>query len=271
MIGAIAGDIIGSVYEAHSIKTTEFPLFVAKSTFTDDSVLTLGIAKALLFRKKRRKKYTKNEIRQIYKENIRNLGIKYPNAGYGGTFYKWLFKKIDKPYNSYGNGSAMRVSPIGFAFNSVEKVLNEAKYSAEITHNHPEGIKGAQAVALSIFLARKGFKKKEIKNEIEKRFEYNLNKRVNNIRKSYGYDISCQGSVPEAIITFLESKNYEDSIRLAISIGGDSDTIACINGGIAQAYYKKIPKKIITKVLYHLDITLKKILIDFNKGFKVSQ
>ena len=271
MIGSIAGDIIGSIYEFHSIKTTEFPLFVTESKFTDDSVLTLGIAKALLFRKKSRKKYNENEIREIYKENIRSIGLRYPTAGYGGTFHNWLFMKIDKPYNSYGNGSAMRVSPIGFAFNSVEEVLNEAKYSAEITHNHPEGIKGAQAVALSILLARNGFKKNEIKNEIEKRFKYDLNKSVNDIRISYGFDITCQGTVPEAIITFLESKDYEDSIRQAISIGGDSDTIACINGGIAQAYYKKIPKDIITNVLNHLDSTLIKILIDFNKEFNVLQ
>src|SRR5450759_2824672 len=185
----------------------------------------------------------------------------FPKAGFGPDFKTWIFSDDPKPYNSYGNGSAMRVSPVGFAFETIVDVLNEAKRSAEITHNHPEGIKGAQAVASAVFLAKKGSTKKEIRNYIESNFNYNLNRRIFDIRPLYNFDISCQGSVPEAIIAFLESNDFENAIRLAISIGGDSDTIASITGSISEAYYKDIPEEIINTVIKLLPDDLHNVLI----------
>jgi ADP-ribosylglycohydrolase len=235
MIGAIAGDIIGSIFEGHAMKSTQFPLFSPYSRFTDDTVLTVAIADSIL------KKVD-------YATSLKTFGQKYPNAGYGSSFFKWIYAAESTPYNSWGNGSAMRVSPVGFAFNSKEDVLHQAKESAKVTHNHPEGIKGAQATALAVFLARSGKNKASIKQEISHRFAYNLNRTLDQIRPDYSFDISCQGSVPEAIIAFLESKDFEDAIRKSISLGGDSDTIACIAGGIAQAYYRDIPIEIISNV-----------------------
>jgi len=224
MIGAIAGDIIGSVYEADPIKTKHFPLFGKQCTFTDDTVLTVAVAEAIL-------------KKTPYAEAIRRFGRRYPHAGYGGTFIRWLFTEDFHPYNSWGNGAAMRVSPIGFAFPSEEEVLRQARKSAEITHNHPEGIKGAQTAALAVFLARSGYKKEQIRARIRSRFGYDLERTVDEIRPAYRFDISCQGTVPEAIIAFLDAESYEDAIRNAVSLGGDSDTLACITGGIAQAFY----------------------------------
>lgn len=235
MIGAIAGDIIGSVYEFNNIKTKAFPLFSPLSRFTDDAVLTVAVANAII-------------SGLPYVDSIRTFGRAYPNAGYGSSFKTWLFSENTAPYNSFGNGAAMRVSPVGFAFNSIDEVLKEAKLSAEITHNHPEGIKGAQATALAIYLARKGADRDIIKKEIHDRFGYNLDRSVDEIRVNYTFDISCQGTVPEAIISFLESKSYEDAIRNAISLGGDSDTLACITGGIAEAFYGSVPEDILNKV-----------------------
>jgi ADP-ribosylglycohydrolase len=235
MIGAIAGDIIGSVYEFNNIKTKAFPLFSPSSRFTDDTVLTIAVANAII-----------SEI--PYVDSIREFGRAYPNAGYGKAFKEWLFVENPKPYNSWGNGSAMRVSPVGFAFNSINEVLKEARLSAEITHNHPEGIKGAQATALAKYLARKGAARDNIKKEIHDRFGYNLDRSVDEIRLNYTYDVSCQGTVPEAIICFLDSTSYEDAIRNAISLGGDSDTLACITGGISEAFYGPVPEDIIKNV-----------------------
>ncbi|HPA15141.1 MAG TPA: ADP-ribosylglycohydrolase family protein [Desulfobacterales bacterium] len=234
MIGAIAGDIIGSVFEHHNIKTTSFPLFSNFSRFTDDTVLTVAVADSIL--------------RKIdYATSFKHFGKRYPHAGYGGAFFRWIHSTGTQPYNSWGNGSAMRVSPVGFAFKTIDNVLGEAKKSAEVTHNHPEGIKGAQATALAIFLARSGKSKEDIRIEIGDRFAYDLHRTLDEIRPGYRFDISCQGSVPEAIIAFLESDNFEDAVRKAISIGGDSDTIACIAGGIAQAFYKTVPKEIVSE------------------------
>lgn len=254
MIGAIAGDIIGSVYEANPIKSTSFPLFSAHSKFTDDTVLTVAVAFSIL-----------NDV--DYASSIKNFGLKYPYAGYGGSFYRWLHSAENKPYYSWGNGSAMRVSPVGFAFNSVENVLAEAKKSAEVTHNHPEGIKGAQATALAIFLAREGRSKAEIRREISKRFAYDLNRTLDEIRPDYHFDVSCQGSVPEAMIAFFESKDYEDAVRKGISLGGDSDTIACIAGGIAQAFYKEIQPEIISNTRKRLPKEFLTIIDEFNLRF----
>lgn len=235
MLGAIAGDIIGSVYEWNNIKRTDFELFNDRSTFTDDTVLTVAVADCILYKKN-------------YAETFKEYGRKYPDAGYGGRFYKWIFSDNQQAYNSFGNGSAMRVSPVGFAFHNLEEILAEAKRSAEVTHNHPEGIKGAQAVACAIFLARKGEDKDTIKNFITDRFGYDLSHTLEDIRPHYRFDVTCQGSVPQAIIAFLESITFEDAIRKAVSIGGDSDTIACITGGIAQAYYKDMPSNIVDTV-----------------------
>jgi ADP-ribosyl-[dinitrogen reductase] hydrolase len=236
MLGSIAGDIVGSVYEWNNIKTTEFQLFRDDCDFTDDSVLTFATAYSIL-------------ENVGYAESYQSFSRRYPGRGYGGNFKVWIHSEDPQPYNSWGNGSAMRVSPVGFAYETVEDVLEQAKKSAEVTHDHPEGIKGAQATALAVFLARKGCSKEDIKEEIEGRFEYNLNRTVDGIRPGYQFDVSCQGTVPEAIIAFLDSDDYEHSIRLAVSLGGDSDTLACITGGIAEAYYKGVPGKIKSKVL----------------------
>ena len=257
MLGAIAGDIIGSVYEGQPIKTTHFPLFSPGSTYTDDSVLTVAIADAIL-----------NDIE--YSVALKHWGCQYPNAGYGGKFYHWLFSPASEPYNSWGNGAAMRVSPIGFAFESQDDVLLQARNSAAVTHNHPEGIKGAQAVAIAIYLARIGKSKAEIKQEIQTRFRYDLNRRLDEIRPQYQFDVSCQGSVPESIIAFLASHDYEDAVRKAISLGGDSDTMACIAGGIAQAFYKTIPDPIIDEVKSRLPKIFVKLIDTFSQRYDVN-
>jgi ADP-ribosylglycohydrolase len=256
MLGAIAGDIVGSVYEGSPIKTTDFPLFHDISTFTDDTVLTIATADALLHE-------------HDYALSYRNYARKYPNAGYGGAFYKWMLSPAAAPYNSWGNGSAMRVSPVGFAFDSPQEVLDEARRSAEATHNHSEGIKGAQATALSIFLARKGETKEAIREDVAGRFHYDLDRSLEEIRPAYRFDISCQGSVPESIIAFLESTSVEDAIRNAISLGGDSDTMACIAGGIAQAYYKEIPVSMADEVRRRLPEEFLGVIDAFNSSFGV--
>jgi ADP-ribosylglycohydrolase len=214
------------------------------------SVLTIAVADCLLNNK---------EYAPTFKEYFRN----YPIAGYGCGFLTWLHSEDNCPYYSYGNGSAMRVSPIGFAFNSIDEVLNEAEKSAIVTHNHPEGIKGAQAVAVSIFLARQGRGKEDIRDYIQGKFEYNLSQRLDDIRPSYEFDETCQGSVPQSIISFLESESYEDAVRNAVSLGGDSDTMACIAGGIAQAYYKEIPDYILANVMDMLDSEFLEVVQSF--------
>jgi len=235
MIGAIAGDIIGSIYEFDPIKTKDFPLFSEGCRFTDDSVLTVAVAEAIL-------------SGGSYLDSVKRIGRDYPDSGYGGRFYDWLLSEDCEPYNSWGNGSAMRVSPVGFAFSTEEEVLRQARLSAEITHNHPEGIKGAEATALAIFLARSGKSKETIKGRITEMYGYNLDRTVDGIRPDYSFDVSCQGTVPEAIISFLESDSYEDAVRNAVSLGGDSDTLACITGGIAEAFYGGVPGKITARV-----------------------
>jgi len=251
MLGAITGDVIGSVYEWNNIKTTQFNLYNEKSFFTDDTVMTIAVAEALM-----------NGSDLV--DSMKHWGRSYPDSGYGTHFAHWLISESREPYNSWGNGSAMRVSPVGFAYNTMEKVLEKAKQSAEVTHNHPEGIKGAQATAVAIFMARKGASKSDIKEFIEKQFGYNLSRKLDDIRPVYTFDVSCQGSVPEAIIAFLKSTSFEDSIRLAVSIGGDTDTVACINGGIAHAFYGHIDKKLETFIRGKLTKEMLDVLDEFN-------
>jgi ADP-ribosylglycohydrolase len=257
MLGAIAGDIIGSVYERHNIKMTDFPLFGPWNRFTDDTVLTVAIADAIL-------------TGAGYGSKIREWYQLYPDRGYGPGFRRWAASTGVLPRFSMGNGSAMRVSPVGFAFESLEKVLEEAKKSAEVTHNHPEGIKGAQAVASAVFLARTGSSKAKIKGYVERSFGYDLTEPLDAIRQHYRLDVTCPGSVPQAITAFLESEDYEDAVRKSISIGGDSDTIACIAGGIAHAFYKAIPVQITEEVLKVLDESLKGITQKFMERYGVA-
>jgi len=250
MLGAIIGDIVGSVYEWHSIKTTDFVFLKDNCHFTDDTVLTAATAKALM---------TDGDYTAAYQD----FAHRYPRRGYGGNFSQWIYSENPKPYNSWGNGSAMRVSPVGFAFDNVEETLAEAERSAAVTHNHPEGIKGAQSTALAILMSRQGASRDEIRGEISDRFGYDLNRTLAEIRPGYTFDVSCQGSVPEAIIAFLESEGYEDAVRKAVSLGGDSDTIACITGGIAQAFYGGVPEKIAQQGREFLPEEFLKILKDF--------
>jgi ADP-ribosylglycohydrolase len=235
MLGAIAGDVIGSVYEASPVKRTDFELFPPGARFTDDSVLTVATADALLGD-------------GDYAAAYRRYGRAYPNAGYGGSFHAWLFSADAGPYNSWGNGAAMRVSPVGFALDSVDAVLAEAARSAAVTHDHPEGIKGAQATALAVFLARSGAGKPMIRSEVQGRFGYELGQRLDAIRPGYRFDISCRGSVPESLIACLESQDFEGALRNAVSLGGDADTMACIAGGVAQALYGTVPGPIAMEV-----------------------
>ena len=248
MIGAIAGDMIGSPYERRPIKKADF--FIRVAGFTDDTVLTVAVANAIL-------------KDGGYAESIKTFARCHPHAGYGGSFQKWMWSWENKPYNSWGNGSAMRVSPVGFAFDTVHDVLEQAKQSAEVSHNHPEGIKGAQATALAILMARQGADKETIRKEIEDRFSYDLHRTAAEIRPTYGFDVSCQGSVPESIIAFLDSDDYESSIRNAISLGGDADTMACIAGGIAQAFYWNIPAAIVDAAMQKLTPDLRQVADDF--------
>lgn len=250
MLGAIAGDIIGSVYEFNNIKTADFPLFGKRSRFTDDTVLTVALADSILYG-------------VSYVDKIIEYYHIYPDCGYGGRFIKWAESGSREPYNSFGNGSAMRVSPVGWAYDTLQMVLNEAGRSAAVTHNHPEGVKGAQSVAAAVFLARKGSTRKEIKDFVTKRFNYDLSRTLDQIRPVYRFDETCQGSVPQAIIAFLESDDYEDAIRKAVSIGGDSDTIACITGGIAEAFYGPVPDAIAKQALSLLDDRLRNIVLRF--------
>lgn len=251
LLGAIAGDVIGSVYEANPTKQLDFRLFLGYSIFTDDTVLTLAVADWLL---------SKGSLT----ETLQRYSQKYAYAGYGGSFRKWMMSPNPQPYNSWGNGSAMRVSPVGWFFETLDETLLVAKESAEVTHNHPEGIKGAQVVAASIYLARTGKSKQEIKDYVSCSFGYDLNRTCEEIRPTYQFDVSCQGSVPEAIMAFLDSSDFESTIRLAVSLGGDSDTQACIAGSIAEAFYGGVPESIATEVLKRLPQELRDVLNRFS-------
>ena len=234
MYGAILGDMIGAPYEFdQGDKTKDFPLFVEKSRFTDDTVMTIAVAGALMDSEGK----SDDGIRQALVEKMQDWGRRYPYAGYGGRFSIWLQTKNPKPYGSFGNGSAMRVSSAGWLYDTLEETRRMARITAEVTHNHPEGIKGAESTASAIYLARIGSSKEEIKDYIIREFDYDLSRTCDQIRPTYHMDASCQGSVPEGITAFLEGADFEDVIRTAVSLGGDTDTIACIAGGMAEAFY----------------------------------
>lgn len=239
MLGAIIGDVVGSVYEWNNIKTKDFELFKPNCFFTDDTVMIVAVAKALLLtREKQSKAKEKISFKKELIEQMQDFGKRFPNAGYGGMFADWLVSDNPKPYNSLGNGSAMRVSPCGYIAVTLDEALLLAKASAEVTHNHPEGIKGAQATASAIFLARCNRSKDEIKEYIQDNF-YPLDKSLDEIRPKYSFNETCQETVPQAIQAFLESVDFEDAIRNAISLGGDSDTLGAITGSIAWTYYRQ--------------------------------
>ena len=250
MLGAIAGDIIGSRFEHARIKSKDFELFNHQSVFTDDTVHTIALADSLLHK-------------IPYQEKLREYFQYYPNAGYGSRFRRWARSPKPVPYGSYGNGSAMRVSPIAWFYDSLDDVLDAALRSAEMTHNHLEGMKGAQAVAGAVFVARKGADKRYIQDFIQESFAYDLSESLDEIRPGYEFDVSCQGSVPYAIVAFLESTDFEDAIRNAVSLGGDSDTQACIAGSIAEAYYGGVPTEIADETLARLDSRLMSIYQEF--------
>ncbi|MBR6004597.1 MAG: ADP-ribosylglycohydrolase family protein [Clostridia bacterium] len=234
MYGAILGDIIGSPYEFDmGDKTKDFPLFSARSKFTDDSVMTVAVAQALLDSEGK----TDDEIRAALVDSIRRWGLKYPDAGYGVRFNGWLHSENPQPYGSFGNGSAMRVCAAGWLYDTLDETRQKAKLSAEVTHNHPEGIKGAESVASAIFLARNGKSKDEIKQDIIDDSGYDISRSCDEIRPFYRHVESCQQTVPEAITAFLEGEDFEDVLRTAVSLGGDCDTLTCIAGSMAEAFY----------------------------------
>ena len=239
---------MGSVYEFHNIKTTDFPLFGPRNNYTDDSIMTMAVADWLLT--------DPQHGMDTLETTFLSFAKKYPCpiGGYGGGFYRWLFEPNTfpygqrQPYGSWGNGAAMRCSANGWMFDTLEETERVAGLSAAITHNHPEGIKGAQSTASAIFMARNGMSKEEIRDYISTKYGYNLNRTCDEIRPVYDWDSSCQGTVPEAMVAFFDSTDFESAIRLAVSLGGDSDTLACITGGIAEAFYKEIPDDIALKI-----------------------
>ncbi|RAP52485.1 MAG: hypothetical protein BZ133_01040 [Methanosphaera sp. SHI613] len=256
IIGAICGDIIGSSYEFHPVKTKDFEILPRNSRFTDDTVMTLAVANWLLL--------DLNVTKDVLVNQMQILGSEYPRAGYGGRFTKWLQDDQPEAYNSWGNGSAMRVSPVAWYANNLDDCIELARLSAVVTHNHPEGIKGATSVASSIFMARNGYSKDEIREYVEKNFDYDLSTPLDDIRPEYEFEVSCQKSVPQAITCFLEAKDYEDAIRNAVSLGGDADTQAAIAGSIASAYYT-VPAEIYKPCISKLDPRLHQIFREFNE------
>ena len=260
MLGAITGDIVGSAYEFEACKTKTFPLFTDRSTFTDDSILTVAVAEVLLAGAADRTAYT-----QAFKQYYR----RYPNpcGGYGARFQAWAAGPDTQPYNSWGNGAAMRVSPVAYAYDRLETVLAAAADTAAVTHNHPEGIKGAQATATAIFLARQGHDKAAIAQTISDRFGYDLNRTIEQLRPTYTFNESCQATVPEAIIAFLDATDFEDALRNAVSLGGDADTLTCITGAIAEAFYGEVPEAIADRVWQHLDPPLRQTIATFRARY----
>jgi len=282
MYGAILGDIIGSPYEFdfNNIKTKEFPLFSPASVFTDDTVMTIAVFDALdralnlqlaasaayepaaataAYAPAATTSIDSDKLKAALVESLRRWGREYPYAGYGARFSVWLTQENPEPYNSFGNGSAMRVSSVGWLFPDMETTRAVARLTAEVTHNHPEGIKGAESTAAAIFLARNGASKSEIKDYITQEFGYDLSRSCDEIRPNYRHVESCQGTVPEAITAFLEGESFEDVIRTAVSLGGDCDTLTCIAGGIAEAFYG-VPDDLKAECLSRLPASMKQLL-----------
>ena len=260
MLGALVGDIVGSRFEWNNIKTKDFDFLTEDCFFTDDSILSLAIAKAILGCNG-----AYHNLSKLAVASMQEIGGPYPNCGYGGMFYQWMYSENPKPYNSFGNGAAMRVSACAFVANTIEEAKGLSRQVTEVTHNHPEGIKGAEATAVAIFLAKTGKSIVEIRGYIHENY-YPMNFTLAGIRDSYAFNETCQATVPQGIMAFLESTGFEDAIRNAISIGGDSDTLAAITGGIAEAYYG-IPKEIRNQALPYLDAPLLYILVDFENKF----
>ncbi len=254
LLGAVSGDVIGSVYEFAGLKEHDFPLFRGSSRFTDDSVLTLAVGDAIL-------------SGHEYGDCIREYALAYPLSGFGGFFRAWMHSADPRPYGSFGNGSAMRVSPVAWAFGSIEDVLLQAQRSAAVTHDHPEGIKGAQATALAIYMARTGESKESIKAQVASRFGYDLERTLDEIRPAYRFNETCQQTVPQAIIAFLEAGDFEDAVRNAISLGGDADTLAAIAGSIAEAYFGGVPEEIVTEVRKRIPPQFWDIIERFSKKY----
>ena len=260
MLGAIIGDIVGSRFEWHNHKSKDFELFAYDSRFTDDSAMTIAVAKALL-----ESKSDYSDLSEKAVECMQKIGRKYYDVGYGGSFIRWLVDENPKPYNSWGNGSAMRVSPVGFVAGAIEEAKALSKKVTEVTHNHPEGLKGAEAISVAIYMARNGKSKEEIKKYMTENY-YELGQSVDELQKTYTFDVSTQGTIPPALECFYESTDFEDCIRNAISIGGDSDTIGAIIGGLAEAYYG-IPEDIKKKAKEYLPEDLIQIIDEFEKKY----
>lgn len=264
MIGAIIGDIVGSRYEWNNCKSKDFPLFSSRCRFTDDTVMTLAIGNALV---RWDLGDRRDNLSKLAIESMQNFGYTFPHRGYGGMFSEWLYSSDPKPYNSFGNGAAMRVSGCGWVAKTLTEAKKLSKAVTEVTHNHPEGIKGAEAVTVAIFLARQGKNKAEIKNCITKHY-YDINFTLDSIREEYEFDVTCQGSVPQALEAFFESDSFEDAIRNAVSIGGDSDTIAAITGSVAEAYYG-VPDNLRYAATNYLPDEAVEVLVEFENKFSV--
>ena len=260
MIGAIIGDIVGSRYERYNHKSKDFELFDKKCHPTDDSIMSLAVAKAILDSEDDADSLPINAI-----ACMQELGRIYRNAGYGKTFNMWIMSEKPLPYNSYGNGSAMRVSPCGYAADSIEKAKDLSSAVTKVSHDHPEGMKGAEAIAVAVYMAKTGASKEEIRKYIEENY-YTLDFKIDDIRDTYKFDVSCQGSVPQALEAFFESEDFEDAIRIAISIGGDSDTIAAMAGSVAEAYYG-VPEELVYGAMDYLDSREMEILYYFEKKY----
>jgi ADP-ribosylglycohydrolase len=254
VLGAILGDIVGSAYERRGLKRADFPLFGPGSVFTDDTVLSVATADAIL---------SGREYRELY----RAYGRRHPAAGYGGSFREWMWRDDDAPYGSWGNGSAMRVSPIGWAARSAGEALAEAARSSRATHDHPDAVAAAQAVALGVFLARQGAGRDALRDELSARFGYDLGRRLDDVRPAYSFDVSAKGSVPEAIIAFLESDGVEHAVRLAVSLGGDADTQAAIAGALAEAFHGGLPAPLEAEVFARLPEELAEVVRAFRARY----
>ena len=274
MIGAIIGDIVGSRFEFNNHRSKEFELFAEGCELTDDSIMTLSVAKAIM----EAMKMTRPSITDDYNENdyyaaiekmsikhMQEIGRNYPHCGYGGMFSRWVFSSNPKPYNSYGNGAAMRISPVAFAARTEEECYRLSAAITGVTHNHPEGIKGAEATVTAVWMAKQGCTKSEISKKIKEKY-YALDFTIDSIRDTYKFNETCQETVPQAIVAFLESTSFEDAIRTAISVGGDSDTLAAITGAIAEAYYG-VPEEIKKKALTYFDSRLLEIYNEWSETY----